>query len=326
MILVTGSTGLTGSHLLYELLSRGKRVKALVREGSNKEKVRHIFSYYTTEPDSLFQQIEWVTGDVTDMFSLSEAFEGITHVYHTAAYVSFSQTNKKQIFETNVGGTANIVNLCIEKGIEKLCFTSSIAALGSSESGAPVNEDDLWKPVKKSSAYSLSKFKAEMEVWRGITEGLNAVIVNPSVILGPGFWATSSGKLFQSVANGLQFYTKGSTGFVDVRDVARAMVDLMDSDIAAERFVLSSQNRGYYDLFVLIANELGIKAPEIYASPVLTDLAWRVDAVKSTLLRIEPTITQDSANISHKALAYSSDKIAQKLNFKFLSVDETTQC
>jgi nucleoside-diphosphate-sugar epimerase len=325
MILVTGSTGLAGSHLLYSLLQKGYRVKALVRPDSRKENVLHTFGYYAdeTEAQNLFEKIEWVEGDVLDIVTLHDAFEGVSKVYHTAAMVSFNSRLRKKVFETNVEGTANIVNLCLEKNIEKLCFVSSIAALGSSENGELANEETLWKPVKKEAIYSLSKTKSEMEVWRGIAEGLNAVIVNPSVIIGPGQWAQGSSQFFTTIDKGLRFYTSGGTGVVDVRDVVRAMIELMESDISGERFVLSAQNIGYLDFFAQIAASIGKKAPDILANPFMTNIAWRADALRSMVTGSEPVMTRNAAVISHKMLKYSALKIQERLGFEFTPLSET---
>ncbi|HJX70844.1 MAG TPA: NAD-dependent epimerase/dehydratase family protein, partial [Bacteroidales bacterium] len=242
MILVTGGTGLIGSHLLYELALQNDRIRAIKRPASDIRNVLKIFGYYSESPEVLFQKIEWMDADLADCMSLSEAFENIDRVYHCAGLISFNRRIKKELFETNITGTSNIVNLCLERNVKKICFVSSIASFGEFDGINPIDEKTRWKPDKVSSLYSLSKMKAEMEVWRGIAEGLGGIIINPSVVLGPGFWSNGVGATYKLISKGMRFYTMGSTGCVDVRDVSRIMVRLMDSNISGEQFLVSSEN------------------------------------------------------------------------------------
>lgn len=323
MILVTGGTGLLGSHLLFDLLSQGHQVKVLIRSSANKQNIVNTFGFYTSDPESLFRKIEWVEGDVTDIYSLSEAFNNVEYVYHSAAYISFHPKDKKKIYQTNVQGTANVVNLCLEKGIRKLCFVSSIASLGTTSDGSPVDENVLWKPTKNSSDYSISKFKSEMEVWRGITEGLNAVIVNPSVILGPGNWKSGSSSFFMAVANGFKYYTNGINGYVDVRDVSKVMIKLMESDISGERFLVSAENIGYKELFTKMATALNVSPPTIFANPFLSALAWRIEAIRAKLFFTQPKITKNTILSSHKKLLYTNLKISTAIGIKFRPIENS---
>ena len=231
MILVTGGTGLIGSHLLYRLLANGYKVKALCRKGSSKKDVKDLFDFYEASP--LFFKIEWVEGDVQDYYSILNALHHVTHVYHCAAMVSFRPSDRKMMYSVNVEGTANVVDACIEKKITKLCHVSSIATLGKSHNGSLIDEECYWQSDDNHSFYSQTKYKAEMEVWRGIKEGLKAVIVNPSVVIGPGNPNKSSGELLQKVSKGMRFYTSGSTGFVPVKDVVCSMICLMNSRITS---------------------------------------------------------------------------------------------
>ena len=185
MIVVTGGTGLVGAHLLYDLCKKHEHVRALKRQNSDLKQVKKTFFYYSHDAENLFQKIEWVNADVTDYFSLEDAFKDAKQVYHVAAMVSFHEKDNRKMMEINVKGTANVVNAALHHKIEKLCYVSSIAALGRPDANELATEETPWKDSDKSTAYSISKYKAELEVWRGIEEGLNAVIVNPSVILGP---------------------------------------------------------------------------------------------------------------------------------------------
>ncbi|MBA3986674.1 MAG: NAD-dependent epimerase/dehydratase family protein, partial [Flavobacteriales bacterium] len=228
MILVTGGTGLVGAHLLFFLLRKGNRVRAIHRTNSNLLAVKDVFSYYMENPDLLYQKIEWVEANLNDIPALTEAFHGIDKVYHTAAYVSFDPKNFNKLRKSNIEGTANIINLCLYFKIKKLCYMSSIATLGEGENFKFITEKSVWNPDEKNSVYAITKYGAEMEVWRGVQEGLNAVIMNAGVILGSGFWKSGTGAIFSKVYKGLNYYTNGETGFVDVRDVVKICTSLME--------------------------------------------------------------------------------------------------
>jgi len=322
-ILVTGGTGLVGSHLLYELVSKGSSVRAMIRNKANIEKVRKVFAYYTNSFNELIEKIEWIEGDVLDMVSLEEAFENISIVYHCAAVVSFTNKNKSELLKTNIEGTENIVNLCLDKNIEKLCYVSSVAAIGSTENGDQVTEKEMWIPADDHSFYSISKFKSEMEVWRGVQEGLNAVIVNPSVILGPGFWESGSGEIIKKGSKGMLFYTLGKTGFVDVRDVVSCMIKLTESNIAGERFILNSENLTYKELFTEMASAFGVAKPKFNADKKLMKTAWLADSFLSLIRIKKQEITKSIVKSSLNKTEYSNKKIKETLGFKFIPVKES---
>jgi len=324
MILVTGGTGLVGSHLLFDLAKKGESIRALKRENSSLQDVRDCFAYYSESADELFDKIEWVNGDMLDTDSLDGALEGITKVYHCAALVSFKKADKDQMKNINVEGTRNIVDACLDHKIEKLCFVSSVAALGTPEEKEdPVSESTPWSPEDKRSGYSISKFNSELEVWRGIEEGLDAVIVNPSIILGPGQWHKGSSLLFTTVAKGMNYFTRGITGYVDVRDVSKAMVQLMDSDIKNERFLLNADNCSYEFIFKSMAKALNLPEPSKYASPLLTGIGWRLAYMKKIFLFQEPGFTRATARSSHNRTYYSNQKIKDALDFEFISVEDS---
>ena len=325
MILVTGGTGLVGSHLLYQLISKGYSVRAFIRKKSNIEKVRKVFSYYTENFNDLIDKIEWFYGDILDIYKLEEAFKGVTKVYHCAALISFNNKNKTELLKVNIEGTENVVNLCIEQNIEKLCYVSSIASLGGSENGDFITEKNLWTPSDNHSIYSISKFKSEMEVWRGIQEGLNAVIVNPSVILGPGFWKSGSGELFSKAQKGMFFYTSGKTGFVDVRDVAKCMIELAESNISNERFILNSENLSYKDLFCEISTAFGVRKPRFNAGKNLLKLALIADSILSFVRIKKKEITKSIVKSSLNKSQYSNQKIKESIDFKFIPINETVR-
>lgn len=326
MNLVTGGTGLIGSHLLYELITGGKRVRATMRENSKLELVMKLFLWYDAERgQELFSQIEWIEADVNDVFSLREALQGVSTVYHCAAMVSFLPADRQQMMKVNVNGTANLVNACLEQGIEKFCHCSSISAIGQPDEGKPTVEGLVWKTSSTNSWYSISKYGAEREVWRGSEEGLPVVIVNPTIVIGPGDTARSSAQLYQSVKNGLKFYTKGVTGFVDARDVASAMVQLAESPVVNERFILSSEDLQYRKVFEYFATFAGVKPPKYFAGPFLSAIAWRLEKVRSMITGHKPLITRETARNANHVRLFSSEKIQKMIGFKFRPVEDAAK-
>jgi len=325
MILVTGGTGLLGAHLLYELSLGGLPVRATYRTEGRLKITRRIFSYYSETPDQLFDRIEWCQADMTDPLSITKVMNGVDQVYHTAASVSFDPSLKKSIIATNVKGTEAIVNQCLEQGNIRLCFVSSTAALGDAPPGEMKNEGYIWKGRKSGSVYSLSKFKSEMEVWRGIAEGLNAVIVNPSVIIGPGDWKKGSPNIFLRIWKGMQFYANGITGYVDVMDVVKVMTALMNSAIQGERFIISSENLTYREVFTAIAGALHKHPPSIHAGRILTRFASRLDWLRSFLTGWERQLSREMASASSEKVYFSNDKIIKQTGLHFKPVEQSIQ-
>jgi dihydroflavonol-4-reductase len=327
MIFVTGGTGLVGAHLLYELTLAGKSVKALKRETSDLQHVLKTFSYYSDKPNELFKQIEWINGDILDYFGLEKIMEGVTEIYHCAAIVSFDPKERKRMIANNVEGTANLVNAALEKGARKICHVSSVAALGRLDEQQLITEETNWVPSKKISGYSESKFFSEVEIWRGIEEGLNAVIVNPSIILGPANWETGSAKMFKTVWDGMKFFTRGVTGFVDVRDVVKAMILLMDEQyfekIKNQRFLISSENLSYETVFCQIADALAKPRPKYNATGGLMEMVWRVLWIISLLTRKSPLITRETAANSNVKRKFDGSKIKNYFDFEYLPVSES---
>ncbi len=321
MILVTGGTGLVGSHLLFDLVSKGERVRALKRKNSNTDKVKTVFASFSSNDNTLFNQIEWIEGDITDQFSLTDALTDVSQVYHCSALVSFNKSDKQRLHKVNVEGTRNLVDAALDAKIQKFCMVSSVSALGTPEQGNTViTENTPWSPESRHTNYALSKFHSELEVWRGIAEGLNAVIINPSIILGAGFWDKGSSLLFSTVAKGLKYYTKGVTGYVDVRDVIRAAVALMQSDISGERFIINAENCSYEYIFKTIAKHLEVKAPYKYATPKMTNIAWRLTGLQR-LWGKQPNFTKETARSAHSIHHYDNQKIKDAIGINFTPVE-----
>ena len=322
MILVTGATGLLGSHLLLGLLHRGYRVRALHRAESNVERVRQIFSYYEPDPDQWLEQVEWRAASLTDQWAMEEALDGVTTVYHVAAKVSFHAADHKEMLRVNIGGTAMLADLSIAAGVSQFCHVSSIATLGRVSGQEKCTEETYWVPSKQNSVYSISKYGAEREIWRGMQEGLRAVIINPSVILGPGFWQENSA-LFRLSYKGMPFYTDGMNGYVDVRDVASAMIMLTEGGHFGERFICSAANLTYYELFSMMAKQFGKKPPVIRVPAQLAGYAWRAEAVRAFLKSTRPAITREIAATAIRGYSYSSEKLIRATGFQFREPDET---
>ncbi len=318
MILVTGGSGLVGSHLLFELCSKGEMVYALKRDASNTEMVKRLFHWYDPERgEELFLNIKWVEGDLNDIVSLQEAMTGVKYVYHCAAMVSFMPEDRQVMMKANVEGTANLVNVALLNDVEKFCHCSSVAAIGAPYRNKHVTESLVWKTSKRHSWYAISKYGAEREVWRASEEGLPVVIVNPSVVIGPGDPARSSAQLYQSVKNGMKFYTTGVTGFVDARDVATAMVKLMESGIVNQRFILNSENLSYKDLFALFAHYSGSKPPKYRAGRILTEMAWRMEKMRSIMTGQKPLLSRETARNATVRRYFSNEKVKKAIDIDF---------
>ncbi|MEZ4786623.1 MAG: NAD-dependent epimerase/dehydratase family protein [Flavobacterium haoranii] len=321
MILVTGATGLVGSHLLVKLLQENEVVRAIYREEKSLVAVQNVFKYYNEI--NLFDKIEWIKADINDVPSLEIAFHNITRVYHCAAFISFDPKDEEQLFKVNIEGTANIVNCCIDFGIEKLCHVSSIAALGNTTSNnLIITEETEWNPEKSRNEYAISKYAGEMEVWRGYQEGLKVVIVNPGVIFGYGFPNNGSSAAINAIKKGNPFYTKGKFGILAVEDLVNCMTKLMNSSISGERYTIVAENITFQEGLNTIADALKLKRPFIYASKGLTSIAWRLDWFLSLLLRKKRILTRLTTKSSHSLAEYDTTKIKTALGYDFVDMKE----
>lgn len=318
-ILITGATGLVGSTVARQFLAENHTVFALFRPGSDRSLLADIEN-----------KIQWIEGDVLDISSLEKAIEDVEYVVHTAAVVSFVPRDRKMMYKVNMEGTANVVNVCLKYEIKKLCHVSSIAALGRPDSRKIIGGQDLvideeqrWEESPENSEYAKSKHLAELEVWRGMAEGLNAVIVNPTLILGEGDWSKSSTQIFRYVYQEKPFYTEGIANYVDVQDVARAVVALLFSDISGERFLLNAGSISYQSLFNNIADAMGKKRPSFKVGPGLAAIIWRVEAVRTWLMGTKPLITKETAQSSARRFRYDNGKIKKTIGFEFQPIEKT---
>lgn len=312
MILITGASGLVGSHLAAALVARGDRVRALYRSA--------IPSFAGAG------QVDWVKGDILDVVSLEEAMTGVTHVYHCAAVVSFNPGKKKMLQQVNVEGTANVVNACLGAAVQKLLFVSSVAALGRIREHVAIDETMNWSEETSNSEYGKTKYFSEMEVWRGMGEGLDAVVVNPVIILGPGDWEKGSSGLFKTAYDEFPWYTEGTSGFVDVQDVVKAMIQLMESDASAERFILCADSIPYRTIFTQMANNFGKRPPHKKVTPFLAALVWRWEAIKAKFTGKDPILTKETARTAAAKVRFDNSKLKKFFpSFEYTPVEESLQ-
>ena len=309
-VFITGATGLLGSHLLKELNHQNKKIKAL----------------YRSEIPKGFENVEWIKGDILDVSLLDEVLENVQQVYHCAGNVSFNPKRKSEVFKTNVEGTANVVNACLNNNVEKLLHVSSVSALGRMRQNTMINEDMQWSEETNNSGYGESKFLGEMEVWRGVAEGLNAVIINPSIILGAYNWNNGSTEIFKTVHNEFPYYSDGVTGFVDVNDVVKIMIELMESDISTERFVVNADNVPYKNLFEMIAKSFNKKSPQKNVTPFMAIIVWRFAALKSLFTGKAPFITKETASTALAKVYFDNSKLLKAIpSFQYTSIQNTVE-
>lgn len=310
MIFVTGASGLVGSHLIQSLLFKGKKVRALYRQSVP------VFAGS--------EQCEWIQGDILEPIGLTEALEGIDYVYHCAAIVSFAPGAAAKMLQSNVDGTANVVNACLVQNIKKLIFVSSVAALGRIRETQAIDESMNWTPATSNSVYGQSKYLAELEVWRAMEEGLPMAIVNPVIILGAGDWNNGSSGIFKSAYNEFPWYTSGMSGFVDVLDVVDAMQILMESNVTGQRYVLSAENIPYRNIFNAIAKSLNKKLPHKKVTPFLASIVWRLEAIKGFITGKTPLLTKETAATAQAIVRFNNQKFLHAFpDFQYRKVEDT---
>lgn len=329
MILVTGGTGLVGAHLLLHLVENEDSIRAIYRQADAIKKTKSLFQLYQKE--HLFTKIDWVLADIIDVPSLPMAFKNIDYVYHCAGLISYDPNDEELLRKINIEGTANIVNFCIDNKIKKLCHVSSIAALGNlsyRQAGLASHENEVTEDTERNpeaphSDYAISKYGAEIEVWRAQQEGLDCVVINPGVILGiTSNWDEGSGKIFKTISKGMHFYTKGTSGFVSVTDVSKIMFQLMNSSYKNEKYTVVAENIVFQDLINLIADGLKVKKPRFEAQKWLLELIWRIDWVSSNLFFQKRKLSKLMVKSLFSLDLYDNSKIKTTLDFKFESVDD----
>lgn len=323
MILVTGGTGLVGAHLLYFLLKENNSVRAIHRKGSDIHSIKRIFALYNSDADILFNKIDWIEADLNDIPALTIAFENVTQVYHCAALINFNPSKYNELKKINVEGTANIVNLCLAKKVKKLCYVSSVATFGDVLHDKLIDESTTWNPDGKNNVYALSKYSAEMELWRGTQEGLDVVIVNPGIILGISPNSEGSGIIPHLASRGIPFYPSGGMGIVDVKDVVLAMVLLMDSEIKNEQYILVGHNVSYKEILAKLAVLNGKEPPTKKLSKPIMVFLSRMDWLSSKIFRTKRRLVKATVNSMFSTSVYDSSKIKEQLGFKYTPLDDT---
>jgi len=322
--LVTGGTGIVGARLAFDLLQKGHSVRCTKRKNSDTEFVKDVFKFYDSDQGEIqFRKLEWVQADFLDILQMEKAVEGVESIYHTAALVSYRKKDRKKLIETNVKGTANLVNLAIDSNISSFCHISSVAALGMPNEAGIIDEESKWNKNRIRSNYALSKYLAEREVWRGCGEGLNTVIVNPSIILGPAKADQSSGSLMHLLKKGISYYPGGQTGYVDVRDVSKLSIELAEKKVFGDRFVLNSENLTYQSILETAARIFGNDSPKIKVGRTALEAARLVDSAKSLFSGKAPKITSETVKSALRKSTFSSRKIKSELNRKFIPVEES---
>jgi len=325
MILVTGATGLVGSHLLIELLLQRKKIRALYRTQSKVETTEKLLAKKLGSASNLISNIEWYKADITRIPELTDAFEGIEYVYHCAGIITYNLKDYKLLRKINIEGTANMVNLALSKNVKKFCHVSSIAALGSELNNQPVTEKSPRNNDAEHDNYSISKYGAEMEVWRASQEGLRVIVVNPGVIIGAGNWENGSGQLFSRINKGLSYHPTLTTGFIAVEDVARAMVKLMDSEIINEGFILVAENLSFKKVLFKVAEVLQKPKPKKALKPWMVFLGWIFQSLGRFLFNTKQEITKNSLKTAFGHTVYDSSKINEQLGFTFTPINHAIE-
>lgn len=312
MVLVTGASGFLGKHLLEALVEKGLSVRAL---------------FNRNRPEWTHPRIEWVACDLLDVYAVEDVMQGIRQVYHCAAIVSFEKKDRQRVIEQNRSATANVVDEALNAGVDKLIHISSIAALGrAGKENKQVSEETHWEDSNTNTAYAIGKYQSEMEVWRAMAEGLDAAILNPGIILGEGNYNEGSAKLFQSAYEEFPWYTLGVNGWVDVKDVARAAILLMESDIVAERYVLTEGNHSYKDMFTWMANAMKRKPPHKHANAFMSKIAWILSSIKAAMSGKKSLLTRETIRTAQAVCHYDNRKFLQQFpDFTYHPMQQTVE-
>lgn len=315
---------MVGSHLLFRLMEKGFAVRAVYRKNSNLDQTKKTFACYSDKADELFQKIDWVEADINDIPALEKAFAKVTRVYHCAALISFDPRAYRELQKINSRGTTNIVNLCLANSVEKLCYASTIGTVGKSLNGATATEETDWTEAE-ANVYALTKYAAEMEVWRGSQEGLPVVIVNPGIIIGPTSWNRGSGALFTTANRGYNYYPPGGTGFITVHDLVRMMIQLMESSIKNERYIAVAENLTYQEILKRIAKALRKNPPRKQLKFWQLEIFRLFESIWSALTGKERKMTKNSIRSLKNRQVFDNQKVVRDLDFEFEDLSETLQ-
>ncbi len=311
MIFVTGASGLLGSYLTKKLIKSGKRIRALKRPSTDLA----LLGEYA-------EAVEWVNGDLSDVVALEEAMDGVEQVFHSAAVISFTAREVPQMMKANIEGAANVMNAALHAGVKRVVHVSSVAAFGLHKPEKVIDEKTVYHERKDMIHYYRSKQFGEREAWRANAEGLDVVVANPGTIIGAGRWDMEPNSVFRDVHRGLPFYTRGSNGFVDVRDAADALILLMEKGTNAEQYIVSAENKTFKTLLSEIANALQTKPPFIEVSAPVARIAVIAEWLKAKLTGKRQLLTPEMARLASMEFRFSNEKVKQ-LGATFRPVNAT---
>ena len=318
---LTGGTGLLGTYFLIKAIDQGHSVSAIYRNEKSIELSKKIFALQGAQILEKFSQVKWIKVDLNNPLEIDEVILPQQIVVHCAGMVSFLPKDEKVMYECNFIATQNLVNVCIEKGVKKFIHISSVSTLCKEDTIK--DETSFMRPPKEAGFYGKSKYMAEMEVWRGMQEGLNAVVLSPSIILGVHNWEKGSSKMFDVASKGLLFFTDGKTGFIDVYDVVNAIFIVAEKDTQQKRYCLNAENIFYRDFFERLHRLFGKPIPKYRAGKFLTAIYWRFEWLKSKLTNTDPLITKESANTAHSIRIFSGERFAKEFNYQYIPIDQT---
>jgi len=272
--------------------------------------------------DGCEDKIQWIPASLQDIDLISEILPEVDVLIHTAAIVDFRKSKRDALYECNTHLVADLINACLRAEVKKVIHFSSIAAMGRAEESSLITEKTPWKESRLNSDYGKSKYLGELEVWRGVAEGLEAVIFNPSLVIGAGFWKKSTPTILPQVEKGRAFFPTGSNGIVDVRDVAQAVVLALEGAGANERFLLNGANLKYKELFSTLAKYINAPIPSKPLSPKLLNLAVRIARICESLNINIPFPSQQLQVLSAQS-NYDGRKSEELLGLTYRPFNET---
>lgn len=322
-VFVTGASGLLGSHILIEFSQSADIVYALFRSENSKQLTEKVFEFYGKS--SFYQKVVWVKGDLSDFNLLLQITKNVNLVIHSAALVSFEKGDRRELYKANVEGTRKLLRAVGNSTVEKFVFISSVATIRNKNVEGQFVEDGVVMGGRSWSDYACSKTEAEEMVIAARKKGLNTVIVNPGVILGPGNINSSSTAIFKTVKEGLKFYTSGINGVVDVRDVVMSIQLLLEKEKTESRYVCVAENIAFKKLFTIIANEFGVSPPSLKASPLLLKIACTIELIISSVLNRKPRITKENTSAAFTKMEFSSSQLVNDIGIDFRSVEEAVK-
>ena len=323
--LVTGGTGFLGAHILYYLTNNNESPIALKRKNSCLKKIKNIFLSHGDSNLILFKKIKWKEVDLLDFYNTGKELKEVDTVFHCAAIVSFNTKMKNQLLDTNYYATKNLINFSLIHNVSKFCFISSVATLSKDINQAFFDEESWFSWSDKKSNYAISKYLAEMEVWRGFSEGLNGFIVNPSLIIGPGDDNGLFATMIKKLGNKTMFYPKGSSGFVDVRDVAKIVLKLAKLNVTNERYIINAYNMSFKKLLHIFAIKMNTTKPSVPINKSIVSIYLILSKLINSIIGKKTLLTNEMLEFLDGDLNYSNQKIKNKLNYQFIEFSKSLE-